>query len=108
MHQKEESLSTLQAAGFLGADGKPSTEKFDFWKTVPQGATTTIVAAFDPRLNDQPGAFLSNGAIANNLRAAHSADPVNAERLWTQTEEILGEKFCFLSSNSVELGSGRF
>ncbi|KAK7063363.1 short-chain dehydrogenase/reductase family protein [Favolaschia claudopus] len=95
MHQKEESLATLQTLGILGADGKPSTEKFDFWKTIPQGAATTVVAAFDPRLNDQPGAYLSNAAIANDSRAAHSADAANAERLWTQTEEILGEKFAF-------------
>ncbi|KAJ6453756.1 hypothetical protein C8R45DRAFT_1223067 [Mycena sanguinolenta] len=75
MHHKKESLQTLQAAGFLGADMKPSREKFDIWKTIPQGAATTVVAAFDPRLNDHPGAYLSNGAEAKKERAAHSSDP---------------------------------
>ncbi|KAJ6507605.1 hypothetical protein DFH09DRAFT_1334471 [Mycena vulgaris] len=93
--QKEESIEFIQAAGFLGADGKPNTEQVDTWKTLPQGATTTVVAAFDPRLNDKPGAYLSNGAEANNERAAHSSDPANAEKLWTQTEEIICEKSTF-------------
>ncbi|KAF7333021.1 Short-chain dehydrogenase/reductase family protein [Mycena venus] len=55
----------------------------------------TVVAAFDRRLNDKPGAYLSNGAEANNERAAHSLDPANGEKLWTQTEQIIGEKFTF-------------
>ncbi|KAK7029993.1 short-chain dehydrogenase/reductase family protein [Favolaschia claudopus] len=95
IHQKEQSIEIMQAAGFIDGDKKPSTEKFDVWKSIPQGATTTVVAAFDPRLNDHAGAYLSNGAEANKERAAHSSDPATAEKLWTATEEIVGEKFTF-------------
>ncbi|KAJ7921110.1 hypothetical protein B0H13DRAFT_2267976 [Mycena leptocephala] len=94
IHQKEDTIRELQAAGILGADGQPSTEKMK-WKTIPQGAATTAAAAFDTRLNDIPGAYLSDSTEANNEVAAHSSDPVNAERLWTVTEEIIGEKFVF-------------
>ncbi|KAJ7828357.1 hypothetical protein B0H14DRAFT_1218560 [Mycena olivaceomarginata] len=95
MHQREGSIELFQQIGLLDTDGRPSTEKFDAWKTIPQGAATMVVAAFDPRLNDHPGAYLSNGAEANKERAAYSSDPANAEKLWIQTEEIIGEKFTF-------------
>ncbi|KAF8128039.1 hypothetical protein K438DRAFT_2032836 [Mycena galopus ATCC 62051] len=92
IHQKPESFQIMQEAGFIDADGKPSTEKYDVWKPMSHGSTVTIVAAFDPRFSDHPGAYLANGE-ANKERAAHSSDPVTAEKLWTQTEDIIGEKF---------------
>ncbi|KAJ6487646.1 hypothetical protein C8R45DRAFT_253807 [Mycena sanguinolenta] len=92
--QKEESLPAMQAMGILGPDGLPNTEKFE-WKTIAQGAATTVAAAFDPRISDQPGSYLNDSQIANEAVAAHSSDPTNAERLWTLTEKIIGEKFIF-------------
>ncbi|KAJ7935941.1 hypothetical protein B0H13DRAFT_1854054 [Mycena leptocephala] len=41
----------------LKPDGAPNTELTP-WKTIPQGAATTVVAAFDPRLNGKSGAYL--------------------------------------------------
>ncbi|KAJ6554943.1 hypothetical protein DFH09DRAFT_1165961 [Mycena vulgaris] len=92
--QTEEAVTGLQAGGVLGPDGLPSEEKFTF-KTIPQGAATTIVAAFDPGLNDKPGAYLSDCTAANHLIAPPSSDPANAEKLWTLTESIVGEAFSF-------------
>ncbi|KAJ7478192.1 hypothetical protein FB451DRAFT_182384 [Mycena latifolia] len=94
INQKEESIADMQAFGILGPDGKPSTEKFP-WKTIPQGAATTVAAAFDTRLNDKPGAYLDDSTLATESLAPHSSDPANAEKLWTVTEEIIGEKFTF-------------
>ncbi|KAF7290576.1 Short-chain dehydrogenase/reductase family protein [Mycena indigotica] len=66
------------------------------WKTLPQGATTTVVAAFDPRLDDKAGAYLVDGNIAAKDQVApHAVDITNAETLWNLTEEILGEKYEF-------------
>jgi hypothetical protein len=48
--QKEEAVPELQALEILGPDGLPNTEKFQ-WKTIPQGAATTVAAAFDPRIS---------------------------------------------------------
>ncbi|KAF7351428.1 Short-chain dehydrogenase/reductase family protein [Mycena sanguinolenta] len=94
LSSKEESLSTMQEMGILGPDGLPNTEKFQ-WKTIAQGAATTVAAAFDPRINDKPGSYLNDWQLANEAVAAHSSDPVNTERLWKITEEIIGEKFIF-------------
>ncbi|KAJ7732173.1 NAD-P-binding protein [Mycena metata] len=111
INQKEESIPEMQALGILGPDGLPNKEKFD-WKTIPQGAATyilivnrsvfvlmlfdsTVAAAFDPRISDKSGAYLDNSNVANESVAPHSSDPANAERLWTVTENIIGEKFEF-------------
>jgi len=93
IHQRDDAIPIMQAAGFLGPDKKPSTEKFDVWKPLPQGAATIVVAAFDPRITDQSGSYLSNGVVANNERAPHASDPARTEQLWNITEEIIGEKW---------------
>ncbi|KAJ7465009.1 hypothetical protein FB451DRAFT_1561445 [Mycena latifolia] len=93
MYGSKESVAGLQKLGVLDSDGRPSNEKFSF-KTIPQGAAT-LVAAFDPRLKDKPGTYLSDCREANDGIASHSSDPANAEKLWTLTEKIIGERFAF-------------
>nr|GAT51925.1 predicted protein [Mycena chlorophos] len=51
----------ILAMGMLSGDGKPQENMFAKWKTLAQGAATTVAAAFDPRLNDKPGAYLVDG-----------------------------------------------
>ncbi|KAJ7110831.1 hypothetical protein C8R43DRAFT_1113645 [Mycena crocata] len=84
--------------GMLTPDGNPNRAKWE-WKTIPQGAATTVTAAFDPRLDgsspNKPGAFLDNSNVADESVASQSSDPVMAEKLWTVTEEIIGENFTF-------------
>ncbi|KAJ7465022.1 hypothetical protein FB451DRAFT_1369962 [Mycena latifolia] len=91
--QKEEMKAPFQAAGIFGPDGMPNPDKE--WKTLAQGAATTVAAAFDTRIADKPGAYLVDCVEANAQIAPHNADPANAEKLWTLTEEIVGEKFTF-------------
>ncbi|KAJ7505846.1 hypothetical protein B0H11DRAFT_2334806 [Mycena galericulata] len=93
MMQHEEAIPSFETFGFLGADGRPNP--VHTWKTIPQGAATTVAAAFDPSLNDKAGTYLSDCIAANELVAPPSFDPGNAEKLWTLTEEIIGEKFEF-------------
>ncbi|KAJ6477161.1 hypothetical protein C8R47DRAFT_1220092 [Mycena vitilis] len=92
---REDAPAELHKLGILDADGKPNSEIA--FKTIPQGAATTTVAAFDPALNDTPGAYLSDCVRVTNLEivAPHSCDPALAEKLWTITEEIIGEKVVF-------------
>ncbi|KAK7039942.1 short-chain dehydrogenase/reductase family protein [Favolaschia claudopus] len=94
MNQKPESIAEMQAIGILDADGKPSTEKFE-WKSIPQGAATTVAAAFDPSLNATPGAYLDDSTLANDKVGAHCLDAANAKKLWEVTEEIVGEEWVF-------------
>ncbi|KAJ6455433.1 hypothetical protein C8R45DRAFT_1111464 [Mycena sanguinolenta] len=91
--QKGVGTAEMQKLGFLDADGQPSNDAN--FKNIAQGAATTVVTAFDPRLNDTPGAYLVDCTVANELVAPHSSDPNNAERLWTLTEEIINEPFVF-------------
>ncbi|KAJ7152480.1 hypothetical protein C8R46DRAFT_1197665 [Mycena filopes] len=88
--EKEVSISTLQKFGAFGADGKPDTDR-----RCHRMGLSTVAAAFDPRLNDKPGAYLTDSTAANHLVAPHSSDPATAEKLWTVTEQIIGETFTF-------------
>ncbi|KAJ7691193.1 hypothetical protein B0H17DRAFT_1201293 [Mycena rosella] len=99
----KEAIPDMQAFGVLDAEGTPSqacrgspslrlvviSDKMTF------SSLSTVAAAFDTRLNDKPGAYLSDGTEANKERADHSSDPANAEKLWTVTEEVIGENFTF-------------
>ncbi|KAF7299924.1 Short-chain dehydrogenase/reductase family protein [Mycena chlorophos] len=93
-HLKEANAEMLKSIGALTEDGKPNHEIAN-WKSIPQGASTTVVAAFDPRLNDKPGAYLDDGVVANEKLKPILADPASVDKLWALTEEVLGEKFDF-------------
>ncbi|KAJ7637880.1 NAD-P-binding protein [Mycena polygramma] len=91
--QTKEAIAALHEWDVLTLDGQP-LDGFKF-KTVAQGAATTLVAALDPALNETPGAYLSDCVVANELIAPHSSDPANAGKLWAMTERIIGEPFVF-------------
>ncbi|KAJ7051474.1 hypothetical protein C8F01DRAFT_640657 [Mycena amicta] len=93
--KKEESIATLQSRDILNGTGKPSTTSFPQWKTIEQGAATTVVAAFDPRIEDQSGGYLSDGNLANKDIAQNCLDPMTGFSLWSATEEVLGENLSF-------------
>ncbi|KAJ9650771.1 hypothetical protein H2198_009926 [Neophaeococcomyces mojaviensis] len=65
------------------------------WKSLNQGASTTLVAACDPKLglpdSDGRGQFLSDAQIAPAPKWA--VDKEAAEKLWKVSEELAGEKF---------------
>ncbi|KAJ7610483.1 hypothetical protein FB45DRAFT_942569 [Roridomyces roridus] len=93
VQQREGRTEYFKEIGILNAEGLPNEDKFP-WKTIPQGAATTAVAAFDTRLDDTPGAYLWDCVEANS-KVAPNITAENAEKLWTATEDILGEKFQF-------------
>ncbi|KAK6980905.1 short-chain dehydrogenase/reductase family protein [Favolaschia claudopus] len=92
--QKDGAVPELQASGILTADGLPNTEKYA-WKTIEQGAATSVAAAFDPSISDKSGSYLVDGKISNESIAPHAADPETAAKLWSLTEKIIGEEFVF-------------
>ncbi|KAF8142981.1 hypothetical protein K438DRAFT_1994355 [Mycena galopus ATCC 62051] len=95
IHQQEDVKPIFKAAGVVGPDGSPIESPGRTWKTLAQGAATTVAAAFDPRIEAFSGAYLDDCQVATDKIAPHSADPVTAAKLWAVTEGIVGEKLTF-------------
>ncbi|KAK0649198.1 hypothetical protein B0T16DRAFT_436190 [Cercophora newfieldiana] len=62
-----------------------------FWKTPDQGASTTLVAATDPALNEIKGLYLNDCQFIEPT--PHAKVSLSADRLWKLSEELVGEKF---------------
>src|SRR5246500_2635222 len=85
----------------LAAEGKPPFE----WKTIPQGAATSVWAGFAAPADEHRGRYCENchvgrivpddvviSAISEGVRR-YALDPHNAEALWKKSEELVGESF---------------
>src|SRR3984957_11918707 len=85
----------------LAAEGKPPYE----WKTIPQGAATSVWAGFVAPADEVGGRYCENchvgtivaedvviSAMSEGVRA-YALDPHNAEALWKKSEELVGESF---------------
>jgi hypothetical protein len=67
--------------------------KRDPQKTLQQGCSTTLIAALDPSIEGQNGAYLNNGDIAVHPPPQYLSLPENEVKLWKLSEELVGEKF---------------
>ena len=85
----------------LAAEGKAPFQ----WKTIPQGAATSIWAGFVAPSDEVGGRYCENchvgrivpddaviSPISEGVRA-YALDPDNAEALWKKSEELVGESF---------------
>ncbi|MFZ0520906.1 MAG: SDR family NAD(P)-dependent oxidoreductase [Candidatus Acidiferrales bacterium] len=85
----------------LAAEGKPPFQ----WKTVPQGAATSVWAAVVAPADEIGGQYCENchvgnvvpddvtiSAISEGVRG-YALDRKNAEALWKKSEELVGESF---------------
>jgi NAD(P)-dependent dehydrogenase (short-subunit alcohol dehydrogenase family) len=85
----------------LAAEGKPPFE----FKTIPQGAATSVWAAVVANADEIGGQYCENchvgqivsdddpiSPISEGVRA-YALDPANAEALWKKSEELVGERF---------------
>jgi hypothetical protein len=59
-------------------------------KTLQQGCATTLVAALDPTIESQSGAYLWNGNVREEQPWTGVEDQ---EKLWELSEKLTGEKF---------------
>ena len=83
----------MQALGWLKADGTP----LDIFKTIEQGASTSVWAATAPALKGHGGLYLEDckqGVPAEPTNrvsgySPHIADPAIAHRLWDVSERML-------------------
>ncbi|HTJ64627.1 MAG TPA: SDR family NAD(P)-dependent oxidoreductase [Alphaproteobacteria bacterium] len=83
----------------LAAEGKPPI----VWKTVPQGAATSVWAAFVAPVETVAGRYcedcqvspVTEGliAIGNPGVRPYALDPEHARALWAKSEEMVGERF---------------
>jgi NAD(P)-dependent dehydrogenase (short-subunit alcohol dehydrogenase family) len=85
----------------LAAEGKAPFE----WKTIPQGAATSVWAGFIAPADEVGGRYCENchvgtivpdnvviSAISEGVRG-YALDADNAEALWKKSEELVGESF---------------
>jgi NAD(P)-dependent dehydrogenase (short-subunit alcohol dehydrogenase family) len=75
------------------------------WKTIPQGAATSVWAAVVAPADEIGGRYCANCHVAEIVRdetaitpvsegvLAYALDPDNAEALWKKSEELVGESF---------------
>ncbi|KAI0451369.1 hypothetical protein F5B21DRAFT_384372 [Xylaria acuta] len=71
------------------AEAIAATSKY--WKNSDEGASTSLVAALDPSLDECHGLYLSDCQFFPC--ADHAKDPDVAERLWKLSEELTGGIF---------------
>lgn len=85
----------------LAAEGKPPFQ----WKTIPQGAATSVWAGVVARADEVGGRYCENchvghivpddatiSAISEGVRG-YALDPENAAALWKRSEDLVGESF---------------
>jgi len=83
----------------LAAQGQPPFQ----WKTIPQGAATSVWAGFVAPAEDVAARYCENchvsqvtdgliNPVSEGVRS-YALDPENAKALWAKSEEMVGERF---------------
>lgn len=94
--QRHMSDDDIQSRGWVDAEGNVN-ERF---KTVEQGASTSVYAATSPDLNGKGGVYLEDCAIAEVVQArpefpkgvmAYALDVDAANQLWALSEQMLAD-----------------
>ncbi|MGE3141683.1 MAG: oxidoreductase [Hyphomonadaceae bacterium] len=89
----------LQAAGWYDEKGQI---KADMFKSVAQGAATSVWCAANPRLENEGGVYCEDVEIAEAVPADKptaggvrpwAIDPASADRLWSLSEAMTGLRF---------------
>jgi NAD(P)-dependent dehydrogenase (short-subunit alcohol dehydrogenase family) len=100
-HMRPDELDNLvaQINAQLAQSGQPPFQ----WKTIPQGAATSVWAAFVAAADAVGGRYCENcqvSSVTDGLISPVSAgvrsyalDSERAKALWTKSEEMVGERF---------------
>lgn len=80
----------------MSVGGAPAIKELDpkilsKMKNIDEGASTTLVAAFDPAINDAQEVFLDDCQFSDAKEWA--TDPGLADRLWELSEKLVGESY---------------
>jgi NAD(P)-dependent dehydrogenase (short-subunit alcohol dehydrogenase family) len=92
--QRDMDEAEMRALGWIEADGSVNAR----FKSVEQGAATTVWAAVSPLLTGRGGAYCEDCNIAEPAQERgwsgvrhYAVDPEIAERLWTLSEQLLAQ-----------------
>jgi NAD(P)-dependent dehydrogenase (short-subunit alcohol dehydrogenase family) len=100
-HMRADELDKLvaQINAQLAASGQPPFQ----WKTIPQGAATSVWAAFVAPADQVGGRYSENcqvSSVTDGLLSPvspgvrpYALDPERAKALWAKSEEMVGERF---------------
>jgi NAD(P)-dependent dehydrogenase (short-subunit alcohol dehydrogenase family) len=100
-HMESDELDRLvaQINAQLAADGQPPFQ----WKTIPQGAATSVWAAFVAPAENVAGRYCENCQVAEIAEGPlspvspgvrpYALDPQRAKALWARSEGMVGERF---------------
>ncbi|MDB5819618.1 MAG: oxidoreductase [Rhizobacter sp.] len=96
------SLADMQAMGFRDEHGEIAPHILALYKTVPQGAATTVWCATSPQLEGHGGLYCEDCDIARvepldppgfTGVVPWACDPEAADRLWSLSERLTGVEF---------------
>ncbi|MFM0302455.1 oxidoreductase [Paraburkholderia sediminicola] len=99
--QRSITMEELQAMGFRNAAGQIPEDQRSLYKTVGQGAATTVWCATNPALEHMGGVYCEDVDIAEAVPADHkplngvlpwAVDVDAAERLWALSEKLSGAR----------------
>ncbi|KAL8286176.1 hypothetical protein RQP46_004664 [Phenoliferia psychrophenolica] len=85
---REIPLEEQVAMGVKDENGVYTAEAMGGPRTLGQGASGYIVAAFDPALKGKSGAYFVDAEISE--ASPHATDPDDAEKLWKLSETLVG------------------
>ncbi|PHP85800.1 oxidoreductase [Burkholderia sp. AU18528] len=97
--QRAISMPELQALGLRDRNGQIPASHRSLYKTVEQGAATTVWCATSPALDGMGGVYCEDADIAAAVPVTHepldgvlpwAIDPAAAERLWQLSERLTG------------------
>ncbi|RTL52834.1 MAG: SDR family NAD(P)-dependent oxidoreductase [Bradyrhizobiaceae bacterium] len=100
-HMEPDELDTLvaQINAQLAANGEPPFQ----WKTIPQGAATSVWAAVVASADEVGGRYCENCQVSDVTDGlispvspgvrSYALDPAHADALWKKSEEMVGERF---------------
>lgn len=63
--------------------------------TADQGASTLVVAGFDPSIKGETGSYLQDAEVGRHGVEDHAVDPQEAARLWDLSEKLVGQSFLY-------------
>ncbi|HWL19091.1 MAG TPA: SDR family NAD(P)-dependent oxidoreductase [Bradyrhizobium sp.] len=100
-HMEADELDRLvaQINAQLAANGQPPFQ----WKSIPQGAATSVWAAFVAPVEDVAGRYSENCQVSEITEGLispvspgvrpYALDPEHAKALWAKSEELVDERF---------------